>query len=95
MKEVLDSIGFPAALEQTAEECGELAQACLKLARKLRGENPTPAGMDELLSNLMEEMADVKVCLSVLHESDLVSYQVVNTEEVYKSNRWLSRIKGE
>lgn len=93
MKEIIDAIGFPAALEQTAEECNELAQACLKLARKLRGENPTPAEMNDLTANLMEEMADVKVCLNVLHESDMVSYQVVNTNEVYKEYRWLNRIR--
>lgn len=31
-----------ALLEQAAEEAAELAQACLKLARVYRGENPTP-----------------------------------------------------
>ena len=33
-------IGKAAMLEQTAEEAAELAQACLKLARYERGENP-------------------------------------------------------
>lgn len=35
-----EAIGTPAMLEQTAEECVELAQSCLKLARLMRGENP-------------------------------------------------------
>lgn len=42
MKNIVDRIGLPALLEQTAEECTELAHACLKEARRLRGENPTP-----------------------------------------------------
>lgn len=36
--DVLDMIGTAAALEQLAEESAELAQAALKMARKLRGE---------------------------------------------------------
>lgn len=37
--EVICSMGEPALLEQLAEECSELAQAALKLARLERGEN--------------------------------------------------------
>lgn len=39
---IIETIGEPALLEQLAEECSKLSQAALKLARKLRGENPTP-----------------------------------------------------
>ena len=42
MTDIVDYIGLPALLEQLAEECGELTQAALKLARLRRGENPTP-----------------------------------------------------
>ena len=42
MNDIIDTIGLPAMLEQLAEECSELAQASLKYARLLRGENPTP-----------------------------------------------------
>lgn len=38
---ISSAIGTPAVLEQLAEESAELAQAALKLSRKLRGENPT------------------------------------------------------
>lgn len=38
--DVLDMIGTAALLEQLAEESAELAQAALKMARKLRNENP-------------------------------------------------------
>ena len=36
---LIEKIGIPAMLEQTAEECVELAHACLKLARYYRNEN--------------------------------------------------------
>ena len=39
---MIEKIGTSAKLEQLAEEAAELSQAALKLARVLRGENPTP-----------------------------------------------------
>lgn len=39
--DVLDMIGTAVLLEQLAEESAELAQAALKMARKLRNEKPT------------------------------------------------------
>lgn len=39
---MIEIVGKPAMFEQLAEEATELAQATLKMARKLRGENPTP-----------------------------------------------------
>lgn len=63
---LLENIGEAAMLEQTAEECSELAQACLKLARKIRNENPTPKSVDEIKENLAEEAADVLICLEEL-----------------------------
>lgn len=36
-KEILDQIGEAAALEQTAEECAELAHACLKMGTEVQG----------------------------------------------------------
>ena len=45
-------IGTPAMLEQTAEECIEMAHACLKLARYMRGENKVYKTIEEMYSNL-------------------------------------------
>lgn len=41
-RNIVERIGIPAVLETCAEECNELAKACLKLSRKLRNEQPTP-----------------------------------------------------
>lgn len=60
---LIEKIGKPAMLEQTAEECVELAHACLKLARHYRAENKVYGkSEEEMLDNLAEEMADVKIC---------------------------------
>ena len=62
---LLEKIGKSAMLEQTAEECVELAHACLKLARYYRGENKVYGKTEEeLLDNLAEEMADVDICFN-------------------------------
>lgn len=63
---IKDRIGEAAVLEQLAEECAELAQAALKMARIERGDNPTPVTMQKAKENLVEEIADVNVCLNVL-----------------------------
>lgn len=44
---IIETIGTEAVLEQLAEKSAELAQAALKLARKMRGVNPTPKEEDE------------------------------------------------
>ena len=52
---MIEKIGTPAMLEQLAEEAAELSQAALKLARVLRGENPTPVTWREVRKHLIEE----------------------------------------
>lgn len=90
---LIEKIGSAAMLEQTAEECVELAQACLKYARALRQENPTPKPMHEIIANIEEETADVCLCLS-----ELSRYSVINDTNVQhwteiKENRILERFK--
>ena len=59
---MVEKIGVAAMYEQLAEESAELAQACLKKARKLRKENPTPKSMAECDRNVIEEFTDVIQC---------------------------------
>lgn len=66
---LIERIGAPAMLEQTAEEATELAFACLKLARTIRGENKVHGrSYEQLVANLMEEMADISVCFEELYD---------------------------
>ena len=59
---MIEKIGEAAMLEQLAEEASELAQAALKLSRKIRRENPTPKTIEECKTNLREEYTDVVQC---------------------------------
>lgn len=87
----------PAIFEQFAEELLEFSKECLKYARKLRNENPTPRGYDEIHQSLIEEYADCKNCLEVLefihphffYEEDVKS--IIDK----KRDRWLKRLRGE
>ena len=85
MINILEEIGEPAVLEQLAEECTELAQAALKLARILREENPTPISRKEAREKLVDEKQDVMNCLYV-HGNVGLNYE--------KLQRWEDRIKG-
>ena len=92
---IIDEIGVPSMLEQLAEECSELAHASLKLARKIRGENPTPKDIPELLLNLKEEAADVDLCIHLLEKEDILYTDEILVTEADKLNRWIDRIKEE
>ena len=92
-------IGVPALLEQTAEEASELAQACLKMSRKLRGENPTPKNMIQIRNELIEEIADVMNCLEqiveysdVINAGGSISHESIDSMRIYKMERWEQRL---
>ena len=63
---MLEKIGKPAMYELLAEESIELAFAALKMARILRGENPTPRTERDVSKDIVEEVTDVKMCLDDL-----------------------------
>ena len=63
---IVEKIGTPAMYEMLAEECTELAHAALKMARIIRGENPTPKTREEAEGKLLEEVTDVAICASEL-----------------------------
>lgn len=90
---VMDQIGEPAFLEQLAEERSELSQAALKLARKMRGENPTPKTYQECRDSLQEEMADILLCIDQYmneQESDFTVW--VYEIKKQKLERWKQRL---
>lgn len=97
IKDVRRYLGNPALLEQCAEECAELAQACLKMSRKIRGENPTPKTMQEVTCDLNEEIADVMLCVNTLVEAGIISNESIESVIMQKEERWVKRLleKGE
>lgn len=81
-------IPLPDLYEQLAEEAAELSQAANKMARYLRGINPTPKSEQEVQNNLIEEYTDVvNVACNILeiHPDWLVSD--------YKLYRWAKRLE--
>lgn len=88
--EVIRTLGEPALLEQLAEECAELAQAALKLARLERGENPTPKTEKECVKDLIEELGDVNLCMSVVEANRGIHIRCLSVD---KKARWAQRIR--
>lgn len=91
-QEIINYIGTPAILEQSAEECNELSQACLKMARKLRDENPTPKTLDDIRENLVEELSDVMLCIDYIISTCNIRMDEISPMIVEKQNRWIDRI---
>lgn len=90
MAKITDYLSESEILAQLAEEAAELAQAALKLRRAIDGTNPTPKSREECLKNLVEEYADVLVCVNSL-DDDCFSFFVDCYGE--KKERWLKRLQ--
>ena len=91
-KNLVDVIGEPAMLEQTAEECTELAQACLKYARYLRGENKVYKPIHTIRANFHEELADVSICVDEMISHHFVDVEKVRACEKFKRERMQKRL---
>ena len=88
---IREHLGKCELLAQLAEESAELAQAALKYRRVLDGGNPTPVTMTKAIENLIEEIADVDLCVSLLNTShyDAEIAEIKNR----KIERWIDRLK--
>lgn len=80
-------------LTQLAEECSEAAQAALKLRRAKTGVNPTPKSVRECRKALVEEIADVQVCVQALPLTGEERIEICRVES-RKRRRWLDRLTG-
>ena len=85
-------IGDAALLDQTAEECVELAHACIKLARIIRQENPTPAAYEDVVASIEEETADVYICLEQLEVAELLTYAGIDSMITKRYDRLIERL---
>lgn len=91
-EQLLEEIGEPAAVELLAEECTELAHAALKYSRILRAENPTPVTAQKALNEVLEEIADVQLCLSALKPAGWLNLDMVDRIFNLKLERWQNRM---
>ena len=84
---IKQTLPLPDIYDQLAEEASELAQAANKMARILRGNNPTPKTEKEAMTDLIEEYTDVIVCQNVLDiHTDILLAD-------YKLYRWRKRLE--
>ena len=84
-------------LAQLAEESSELSQAALKLRRALDNTNPTPVSIAECEENLIEEAADVLLCLYVCGvDTDAFSHTGKRMLDIGKEkfDRWVKRLEA-
>lgn len=88
----IKNLSEPVRLEQLAEECAELGHAALKLARILRGENPTPVREAEARERLTEEVADVMVTVDSLTDTRML--RDIGEKCTGKKDRWEQRLKA-
>ena len=90
-------IGEEPLLELLGEECSELTQAALKMARVKRGENPTPVTEDKAKENLIEEIADVYLVLDEIFKNHVygLCYKDIYDIMDIKNSRWSIRCLNE
>ena len=89
---IREKLGQEELLAQLAEECAELGKAALKLRRVYSGKNPTPVKRSEAYTNLLEEVADVTLCLNVLDIT--CSMPEVQRTANEKLSRWCQRLEN-
>lgn len=91
-KGVVDAVGTPALLDQCAEEASELSQASLKMARKLRNENPTPKSITDIRDDLIEEISDVLLSVDYVMHCCNISNEDLAQVITEKQVRWIDRL---
>lgn len=87
---VRDILGEAVLYDQLAEECSELIQASCKKARKIRGRNFTPKTMNEIDSNVKEEINDIFLVLYVLKMHQSIDMAAMED----KLDRWIDRLSN-
>jgi hypothetical protein len=74
-----------------AEESTELALACMKMARKLRDENPTFLQIEDIHDDLIEALSMLKALEYLLsEETDILDYEELHDRTVKKYRSWKS-----
>lgn len=94
---IVNHLGRVELFTALAEESSELTKAALKVLRA-RGDvqNPTPITYDEAFKNLVEEVADVFVCLyaiGIIDEKELSGTGFGEIADT-KLKRWADRLEG-
>lgn len=89
VKEIKNALKPAEVLAGLAEECGELVQAALKLRRVYDGTNPTPVSEEDAIDKLYEEVADVRLYITILSMNEDAIKEIMER----KLDRWLYRLE--
>ena len=95
---IADVVPLGELLAQLAEETAELAQASLYLRRSIEGKNPINVATEEAEAKLLEEIADVYVCVDMVCASLTRAGNANIIKEIfeakqYKLSRWERRLR--
>ena len=95
-----NKVEFRAKLEQLAEECSELAAACMKLVRAMGNGNPCNVTREQAIDKVLEEWSDVEVAgVYMLEQIDNFCsfdiYERIREIEKEKTKRWQDRVRKE
>lgn len=94
IKTIREHVDPAELLAQLAEEAAELTHAALKLRRTYSATNPTTVSTIEAYKQLLEEVADVNVCLNVLGYLDDADMLEIRRVTRAKLDRWVSRLEA-
>jgi NTP pyrophosphatase (non-canonical NTP hydrolase) len=89
---VLTELSMDELLAQLAEECCELAHAALKLRRVYNGKNPTPVTKEEADAKVIEEFADVLLCVNMTGFDTVENFAKMGEITDNKLKRWAKRL---
>lgn len=89
LAEVYKKLGTEEMLGRLCEECGELVQAAQKVRRAMNG--ATPVSLDDAKVKIIEESADVLLCIDALTLGGIVDSTGVQFVGRYKNDRWYRR----
>lgn len=92
IEKIAERMGAEELLCQLAEECAELAQAANKYRRTLGTKNPVRMSTEEAKEKLMEEIADVSLCLKALGADSGINRMKVQSIMQEKAERWVNVI---
>ena len=95
VKELFSAVGPHALLDQLTEECCELGKAAMKVVRAMGEGTPTPVSLGDARENLVEEIADVMVMLTLLKIGFLTEVENYDIEQEMdrKFDRFVDRIE--
>ena len=91
IKRLIEAHGVEETLDICFEECGELVQAISKMKRACRSEE----GIAKAQAGLLEEMADVLICMEMLGEMFAISQSNIDAMVGIKMVRNMKRIENE